>query len=245
MNEKNVVAPDEGKKTFGRGSLTAAAALVVVVLTVGIVAVLNRGGDPDVVSGASSSTTTSQPATTTTRTTTTVATTTTTVPEPDAVAVTFVGELVAEINAGDREAVDSTLASVPELKRPSGGWDGTLLAPYVQFWIEVDSTVEILGCRKSDDGTTRCNIERYSDAEPWAPLAWTGQLVVTMNGDSVEILNLMGFDSDPWKAAGEAFRYWVRQNRNDDLYLIYNNDDPVERAEAQARLLAEYLELTG
>ena len=54
-------------------------------------------------------------------------------------------------------------------------------------------------------------------------------------------LTLMGFESDPWHVEYEAFLRWIRENHPDELWLVYNNVDPAQRAEAQARFLEEYL----
>ncbi len=156
--------------------------------------------------------------------------------------VAFVEALVAELNAGDWEAYSArVLSAATQGSRLGTSKSGNTfaiedVARDAQDLADLGTHEEVLVCHVSEDGLTRCDIERFSDYDPWAPLPTTGQYQVQMDGETVVFFNWLPYGSDPWFQISKDWQAWVSENYPDADLTPEFQKVIVERYREQAGL---------
>ncbi len=247
MDLREVTRPVKKGPRRGRsGLLAAAAAFGAVVVLIGSLVVLNRRTDPEI--PPATVTTTTVPSTTAPATTTiTEPSTTSTAPAPevDAAAVAYIEALVADLNAGDVDAMTQRILEAKQVGFGDGAGGTEQPIRAVTYWIGIEVQAEILGCRMSDVGITKCDVDMYSDYFPFAPLPMTGQWQVRLDGTEVAFQTWYAFAMDPWFQIDLDFQAWVVENYPEYQAVILVPTDPVRAAELTKQIVAEYREQAG
>lgn len=236
------VVPDEKPR---RGWLIAGAAAVVVIVVVGAVLLLDRRTD-DVAPATTPSTTIDASPSTTVEASNDSSTTTAFVPpELDAESAAVVEGIVSAINAGDIDAAIAPVLGADEVYSTAQGLETdqrNYIAGRWAYYVEIESTMELLGCTTTTAGLTRCDLARVSPFDYSSPDPQLSVIQLRLIDGRVAYLKVEPVPG-AWTATEIAFGNWVRETHPEAFTsLVVDFSDPQRSAELMREYYPEWLE---
>ena len=226
------VEPDEEPKRSGL--LVAAVAFAAVVTVIAGIAIVFNSTTDDVAPATTPSTTISDGAPTTTPV----------APQGlDAEAVGVVEAMVADLNAGDVDAVATRILAADSFETLSLGEladDRTGAIGRYAYWVAVDSSVEVAECSTFSNGTTRCEIARTSPLDYSSPDPELSSIQVRLAEDGTLAFLRQEPTVGAWSARYDGFSRWIGENHQDVFAQLFSDFSDPERS---ATLMGEYFSL--